>query len=66
MKRLRDTEFFRTLPESISEILLQVFMIGGAVIALLASSLAGSWWVFPLGWIPVFTGNWDRHSQNAH
>lgn len=52
-KRLKDTQFVRTFLESLSELLLQVFMLGGVVVALIAASVIGFWWVFPIAWVAV-------------
>ncbi|MFL1484039.1 hypothetical protein [Marinobacter sp. LN3S78] len=43
----------KTLPESISDILLQVFMLGGVVVALAAWSYVGNWLAFPITWCAV-------------
>lgn len=48
MKPIRDTEFVRTLPESIAYILNEFLIYIGLFVALVGAVYFGTWWAFPL------------------
>lgn len=71
MKHMRDTEFVRTLPESIAYLLSEFSLYIGLFAALLGSVYIGYWWAFPvifllfivLGWGLVKLGTNYRKSR---
>lgn len=48
MRSFRDSEFVRTLPESIAYILSEFLIYIGLFVALIGAVYFGSWWAFPI------------------
>ncbi|PCM44227.1 hypothetical protein CPA50_11995 [Marinobacter sp. ANT_B65] len=58
MKRIRDTEFIRTLPESIAYLLSDFSLYIGLFVALIGSVYIGSWWAFPVIFLLFIALGW--------
>jgi len=66
MKRMRDTEFVRTLPESIAYLLSEFSLYIGLFVALLGSVYIGSWWAFPVIFLLFIVLGWGLVKLGAN